>query len=51
MIMDSNVQFNRFYNLDSIEERLINFLIKSDSDDANRIWKLLKYNSMDALLK
>ena len=51
MIMDSNVQFNRFYNLDSIEERLINFLIKSDSDDANRIWKLLKYNSMEALLK
>lgn len=51
MIMDNNVQFNRFYNMDSIEERLINFLIKSDSDDANRIWKLLKYNSMDALLK
>ena len=47
--MFDEVAFNRFYNLDSIEERLINFLIKSEDVDAQRIWKLLKYNSMDAL--
>lgn len=47
----NEVAFNRFYNLDSIEERLINFLIKSEGVDAQRIWKLLKYNSMDALSK
>jgi len=43
-------KFNRFTNLDSIEERIINYLIKSDSIYANRIWKLLKYADSKALL-
>ena len=44
-------KFNRFINLDSIEDRIINYLIKSDSLYANRIWKILKYPTTDALLK
>ena len=35
--------YNRFVNLDSISERIINYLVTSDSIYANRIWKLLKY--------
>ena len=49
--MIAEQQYNRFCNLDSITERIINYLIKSDSYDANRIWKLLKYSDKDALLK
>ena len=30
--------YNRFVNLDSITDRIINYLIKSDSIYANRIW-------------
>ena len=44
-------KYNRFVNLDSIEERIINHLIKSESIYANRIWKILKYPTSDALLK
>lgn len=44
-------QYNRFVNLDSIEERIINYLIKSDSVFANRIWKILKYPDAKALLQ
>lgn len=43
--------YNRFMNLDSISERIINYLIKSDTIYANRLWKLLKYPETDALLK
>lgn len=43
--------FNRFDNLDSIEDRIINYLIESDSVYANRIWKVLKYSEVDALLQ
>ena len=53
MIIDNiaKSQYNRFTNLDSIEERIINYLIKSDSVYANRIWKILKYPDSKALLK
>lgn len=44
-------KFNRFTNLDAIEERIINHLIKSDSIYANRIWKILKYSDSNALLQ
>jgi hypothetical protein len=47
----AQAQYNRFTNLDSIEERIINYLIKSDSIYANRIWKILRYSTTDALLK
>ena len=50
-MFDNDVAFNRFSNLDSIEDRIINYLIQSDSIHANRIWKLLKYGTKDALLK
>lgn len=48
---ENRSNFNRFINLDSIEDRIINYLIESDSVYANRIWKVLKYPDIDALLK
>ena len=51
MIMNGDVAFNRFVNLDSIEDRIINFLINSTTHNAERIWKLLKYGTLDALTK
>lgn len=46
-----DMNFNRFVNADSIEERIINHFITSDSEYANRICKLLKYSDSRALLK
>lgn len=51
MINDERSKFNRFINLDSIEDRIINYLISSNTIEANRIWKVLKYPDVDALLK
>lgn len=42
-------QFNKFHNLDSIETRIINYLRDTNTDDCNRMWKLLKYSDMKAL--
>lgn len=44
-------QFNKFHNLDSIETRIINYLRNTNTDDCNRLWKLLKYSDMKALYK
>ena len=44
-------QFNKFHNLDSIETRIINYLKDTNTDDCNRMWKLLKYSDMKALYK
>lgn len=49
MISNGDVAFNRFVNLDSIEDRIINYLINSETKNAKRIWKLLKYGTIDAL--
>lgn len=49
-MFDNDVAFNRFSNLDSIEDRLVNYLIQSDSIHANRIWKLLKYGTKESLM-
>ena len=46
-----DMSFNRFVNLDSIEERIINHFVTSQTDNANRICKLLKYSDTKALLK
>jgi hypothetical protein len=51
MNIEDRSQFNRFINLDSIEDRIINYLVDSDSIYANRIWKVLKYSEVDALLR
>lgn len=40
--------FNRFQNLDSIEWKIINHLLNSDTKYARLFWKLLKDNSMRA---
>jgi hypothetical protein len=44
-------QFNKFHNLDSIETRIINYLKNTNTDDCNRLWKLLRYSDMKALYK
>ena len=44
-------QFNKFHNLDSVESRIINFLKDTNTDDCNRMWKLLKYPDVKALYK
>ena len=44
-------QFNKFHNLDSVETRIINYLKNTETDDCNRMWKLLKYSDMKALYK
>ena len=46
-----DMNFNRFVNIDSIEERVINHFVTSESVQANRICKLLKYSDSKALLK
>lgn len=51
MFTNGDVAFNRFVNLDSIEDRIINFLINSTTKNAERIWKLLKYETLDALTR
>ena len=42
-------EFNRFQNLDGIEAKMVSHLVKSHTKFADIIWKLLKYNSLDAL--
>lgn len=41
--------FNRYSNLDNIEWKIINYLVKSKSKYANYLWKVLKYNTEDCL--
>lgn len=50
MIYGDN-SFNRFVNLDSLEFRIIDFLAKSDNKYADNLFKVLKYNTEDCLLK
>ena len=49
--MPDQNQFNKFHNLDSVETRIINYLRDTNTDDCNRMWKLLKYSDMKALYK
>lgn len=44
-------QFNKYHNLDSVETRIINYLKNTETNDCNRLWKLLKYTDMKALYK
>jgi hypothetical protein len=41
--------YNRFENLDSVEYKIISHLIYSTTSHANKIWKILKYDTIDAL--
>ena len=41
--------FNHFINLDSIETRVIRYIRDSERPEAQRVWKLLKYNDVRAL--
>lgn len=42
-------EFNRYTNLDGLEWRVINALVKSDSKHAKKLWKMLKYNTADCI--
>lgn len=44
-------EFNRFSNLDSIEGKIIAHLLDSNTKHANIFWKILKYDTKDALAK
>lgn len=44
-------EFNRFPNLDSLEWNIIMHLVNSDSIYASKLWKILKYDTEDCLLK
>ena len=41
--------FNRFVNLDNLEWKIISALVNSTSKYADYLWKILKYDSLDAL--
>ena len=41
--------FNHFINLDSVETRVIRYIRDSERPEAQRVWKLLKYNDARAL--
>lgn len=43
--------FNRYTNLDNIEWSIIRYLINSETKFANNLWKILKYDTEDCLLK
>lgn len=43
--------FNRYTNLDNIEWKIIDYLVKSKSKYANYLWKILKYDTEDCLTK
>lgn len=40
---------NRYENLDSVETKILQHLIYSNTKHANNFWKLLKYNTLNAL--
>lgn len=42
-------EYNRFTNLDGIESKIIAHLLTSSSKHANLFWKVLKYDTKDAL--
>ena len=42
-------EFNRFPNLDCIPAKIVDHLVKSESKHAQNLWKLLKYNDLNAL--
>lgn len=48
-IFDNDIMFNRYTNLDGIEWRIIEALVKSDSKYAKLLWKMLKYDVPDCI--
>lgn len=44
-------EYNRFTNLDGLEYKIVKHLINSDSKHADLFWKILKYDTIDALSK
>lgn len=42
-------EVNRFENIDSIETKIVEHLINSDTKHANNFWKILKYDDLYAL--
>lgn len=48
---DEYTNYNRFQNLDGAEYKIVQKLLTLDNKYANNIWRLLKYNTVDALNK
>lgn len=48
--VDGN-KYNRFVNLDNIEYRIVQFLAKSDNKYSDYLFKILKWDTMDALMR
>ena len=51
MITYDGNSYNRFTNLDNVEWRLIWHLVNSQTKFADNIWKILKYDTEDCLLR
>lgn len=43
--------FNKFSNLDSVETRIVEYIRDTKNDDAERLWKVLKYTDSRALFQ
>ncbi len=48
---DEYSESNRFQNLDGIEYKIVQILLNSDNKYANNVWRILKYDTQDALNK
>lgn len=48
---DEFSEYNRFQNLDGVEYKIVQKLLTLDNKYANNVWRLLKYNTTDALSK
>ena len=48
---DECTNYNRLTNLDSLEWKIISHLLYSQTKNAQNIWKILKYPTMDCLLQ
>lgn len=44
-------EFNRIPNIDGVESKIIEHLLNSTTKDAETFWKILKYDSKDALIQ
>ena len=48
---DDGVAYNRYTNLDGAEWRIIHALASSKSKHAKNLWRMLKYNTSDCLIR
>lgn len=49
MYEDEFTNYNRFQNLDGVEYKIVQKLLTSNNKYADNVWRLMKYNTTDAL--